>query len=93
MFGTMMILIGFFVLGWLGFSIALNCKNRFAQLLAAGLTFALCWQALLNVGVAIGVLPVTGLTLPFISYGGSSLLASLAMGGILVNLARTGGRA
>jgi cell division protein FtsW len=93
MFGTMMILIGFFVLGWLGFSVALNCKNRFAQLLAAGLTFALCWQALLNVGVAVGVLPVTGLTLPFISYGGSSLLASLAMGGILINLARTGGRA
>lgn len=86
--GTLTIVVGFILLGYLGFRIAVQAADRFSALVAAGITFTLCLQALLNVGVAVGLLPVTGLTLPFISYGGSSLLASLAMAGILVSIGR-----
>ena len=87
--GTFFIVAGFILLGYLGIRIAMQAADRFSSLLAAGITFTLCTQALLNVGVAVGVLPVTGLTLPFISYGGSSLLASLAMAGMLVSVGKT----
>lgn len=90
LWGTTLMLTGFLLLGYLGMKVALQASDRFGALFAAGITFTLCLQALLNVGVALGLLPVTGLTLPFISYGGSSLLASLAMAGMLVNVANAG---
>ncbi|MCI2429705.1 FtsW/RodA/SpoVE family cell cycle protein, partial [Candidatus Acetothermia bacterium] len=71
-----------------GYSIAMRTSDRFGALLASGITFALLTQAAINIGVATGLLPVTGLTLPFISYGGSSLIVSLAMTGILFNIAQ-----
>ncbi|HIC96584.1 TPA: putative lipid II flippase FtsW [Candidatus Bipolaricaulota bacterium] len=73
-----------------GISIVKQAPDRFGSLLGAGLLFSLGFQAAVNLGVVAGLLPVTGLTLPFISYGGSSLITSLAMVGILLNISRQG---
>ncbi|MFQ5793943.1 MAG: putative lipid II flippase FtsW [Candidatus Bipolaricaulia bacterium] len=88
--GVVVVLFG--LLGYRGMRIALRAPDRFGGLLAFGLTFALVFQAALHIGVTIGILPVTGLTLPFISYGGSSLIVSLAMIGVLLNISRATGR-
>lgn len=86
-----LLLVGLFVsLTWFGYTIASRAPDRFGMLLASGMTFTLAVQACINLGVATGILPVTGLTLPFISYGGSSLTVSLAMAGILLNISRKG---
>jgi len=74
--------------GWRAFSIAAHAPDRFGNLLALGIGFTICFQAVLNLGVTLGVFPVTGLTLPFISNGGSSLLVTLAMVGVLLNISR-----
>ena len=73
---------------YFAFQVALSCRQRFGFLLAAGIG---CWfivQVAVNIGGVIRVMPVTGLTLPFISFGGSSLLASMAAAGLLTNVAR-----
>ncbi|HEX4821377.1 MAG TPA: FtsW/RodA/SpoVE family cell cycle protein, partial [Acidimicrobiales bacterium] len=57
---------------------------------AIGITTWLCVQAFVNIGAVIGILPITGVPLPFISFGGSSLLATMAASGILLNVARNG---
>ncbi len=75
--------------GWLGFRIAQQARTPFQHLLAIGVTFTMVTTAYLHLGVAIGLLPTTGLTLPFISYGRSNLLLSLLMTGILVNIGST----
>ncbi len=72
--------------GWLGFRIAAQARTPFQKLMAVGLTFTMVSTAYLHLGVTIGLLPTTGLTLPFISYGRSNLLLSLLMTGILVNI-------
>jgi len=77
-------------LTWAGYTIARRAPDRFGMLLASGITFTIASQAAINIGVACGILPVTGLTLPFISYGGSSLIVSLAMAGTLLNIAQRG---
>ncbi|MBQ9834102.1 MAG: putative lipid II flippase FtsW [Bacilli bacterium] len=69
-------------------NIALKCDNLFGKYLAFGLSFGLIIQALLNLMVVISVIPVTGVTLPFLSYGGSSLLVSMASIGIILNISR-----
>ena len=85
----------FFVVGlfsfilYRGVEIALNTKDSFAKYLAFGLIFQITFQTLMNLMVVIGLIPVTGVTLPFISYGGSSLLISLISMGILLNISRT----
>jgi cell division protein FtsW len=76
----------FALYGWLGFRIAKKARSPFASLLAVGLTFATVFTAFIHIGVVVGLLPNTGLTLPFISYGRSNLLLTLAMTGILVNV-------
>jgi len=87
---------GLFVIGlfayftWVGYTIAARAPDRLGGLLASGITFTIAAQAAINLGVATGILPVTGLTLPFISYGGSSLIVSFAMTGILLNISRRG---
>ncbi len=86
-----LLIIGLFAsLTWVGYSIARRAPDRFGMLLASGITFTIASQAAINLGVATGILPVTGLTLPFISYGGSSLIVSFAMTGILLNISRKG---
>jgi cell division protein FtsW len=76
----------FALYGWLGFRIARVARTTFQQLLAIGLTVTTLITAYLHIGVVIGLLPTTGLTLPFISYGRSNLILSLVMTGILVNI-------
>ena len=68
--------------------IALKCEDLFGKYLAFGIIFMLGFQAVLNLSVVIGLIPVTGVTLPFLSYGGSSLLITLASMGIILNISR-----
>ena len=68
--------------------IAINSKDLFSKYLAFGLSFMLIFQTLLNLCVVVGLIPVTGVTLPFISYGGSSLLITSSMIGILLNIGK-----
>jgi cell division protein FtsW len=86
--GALSVLAMFALLAWRGYRIALLSKDRFSSFLAFGLTSALCLQALLNMAVATGLVPTTGVTLPFFSAGGSSLFTTLIMCGLLVNLSR-----
>lgn len=86
--GSSIIIVGFLVLAACGFQVALRARDRFGALLAAGITTWFVMQACINIGGVIGVMPVTGLTLPLISYGGSSLLITLAAAGLLLNVAR-----
>jgi len=75
---------------WRGLSIARNAPDVFGRLLAVGLTSWTALQALLSIAVATNSAPVTGTVLPFISYGGSSLVTALAAVGILLNISRGG---
>ena len=87
-----LLLVGLFVvLGFLGVRAGLQCADPFGRLLAIGITTWLCVQAFVNIGAVIGVLPITGVPLPFISFGGSSLMATMAASGILLNVARNTG--
>ena len=87
-----LVLIGLFsVLAWQAFAVAARAPDRLGRLLAYGVGFTISMQAFLNLGVALGILPVTGLTLPFISEGGSSLIVTLGMIGVLLNVARQEG--
>jgi cell division protein FtsW len=84
-----LLLIGLFVVFiHRGFMIANRCTDSFGKLLAIGITFAIGFQAFVNIGVAVGVLPVTGVTLPLISYGGTSVIVTMVMLGILLNISR-----
>ena len=74
---------------WLGFRIARDARSQFLQLVAVGLTLATVTTAFVHLSVITGLFPNTGLTLPFVSYGRSNLLISLAMTGILVNIGST----
>jgi cell division protein FtsW len=76
----------FVLYGVLGFRIAKQARTTFQQLVAIGLTFMTVSTAFLHIGVVIGLLPTTGLTLPFISYGRTNLVMSIVMTGILVNI-------
>jgi cell division protein FtsW len=83
------VVIGLFVaFAYAGFRTALRAPDTFGGLMAAGITAWICFQALINVGVVVTVVPVTGITLPFVSAGGSSLTVSLAAVGILLSISR-----
>ncbi len=86
--GLMLVLAALFFILWRGFKIASAQTDKFGFLLAAGMTWSLFLNIALNVGVATAILPVTGVPLPFISYGGSSLLMSSAAIAVLLNLSR-----
>jgi cell division protein FtsW len=76
------------VILWRGLRAASGCGDKFGRLLAVGLTVMLVGQALVNVSVVLGLLPTKGIPLPFVSYGGSSLLMSLIAVGILLNISQ-----
>lgn len=78
----------FIVIIYRGFRISKNCDNRFGKYLAFGITFGLAFQTLLNLMVVVGLIPVTGVTLPFLSYGGSSLLITMIQMSILLNVSK-----
>ena len=89
--GTLGLLAGFLLFGHLGMKVARQAPDFYGFLLASGLTFMVMVYALINAGVSIGLLPTTGLPLPFISYGGSSLLLTMVASGLLINVGRTNG--
>ncbi len=84
--GVMFIMFLFMVMMWRGLIVALQSKDRFGALLALGLTAAIGFQVFVNTGVTLGLLPTKGITLPFLSYGGTSLLFNLAAIGVLMNI-------
>lgn len=75
-----------------GMRVAIACRDRFGALLAAGITCSISMQAFINMGVVVGILPTTGLPLPFFSSGGTSVSITMAAVGILLNISRTAGR-
>lgn len=86
--GASLVLALFVLFAWRGFKIAINAPDTFGSLLAAGITIMIVFQAAINIGVVSGALPVTGITLPFISHGGSSLLFTMIGVGLLLNVSR-----
>jgi cell division protein FtsW len=86
--GTLLLIFLFCLLVYRGLRTALRAPDTFGMLLATGITSLLALQALLNAGVALAIAPATGVTLPFISYGGSSLLTVMAAIGILLSISR-----
>jgi cell division protein FtsW len=86
--GAALVVIAFVLLAWRGMRISRAAPDTFGALLAAGLTAYLCVQAFVNIGVVLTLLPITGITLPFVSAGGSSLIVSLVAAGILLAISR-----
>lgn len=86
--GTLAILALFGIIAWRGFRIAASAPDRFASLLATGITCWLVIQALVNVAVVTAFMPFTGVPLPFVSSGGSSLVMCLAAAGLVLNISR-----
>jgi cell division protein FtsW len=84
--GLCMLTLVYAAWAFLGFRIARNARTPFQKLMAVGLTFTMVVTAYLHIGVVIGLLPTTGLTLPFVSYGRSNLVLSMLLTGILVNI-------
>ncbi|MCK5676548.1 MAG: putative lipid II flippase FtsW [Verrucomicrobia bacterium] len=90
---TLLVLLMYVILFVCGLRIAFNARDDFGRFLAFGITLMITMQALINFAVVTGCVPTKGLALPFISYGGSSLLVSCIMVGILLNIAHAGARA
>ena len=88
--GALVILAGFAAFAWAGFTIALRARDRFAQLVAVGTTTLIAGQAAINVGAVTGILPLTGIPLPLVSYGSSSKLSTLLMVGVVLAVCREG---
>jgi len=86
--GGALILLAFLLIVWRGLKIGLGAPDRFGQLLAVGITAWISLQALINLAAMVALIPFTGIPLPFISYGGSSLVVALAGMGILVNISK-----
>lgn len=82
------VVLAYFFISYRGFSIASHSQNNFEMLVAMGITTWISFQAFINIAVNTALMPVTGITLPFISYGGTSLISSLAAIGILLNISK-----
>lgn len=88
--GVFIIIVLFAILIWRGMRIAINCRDKFGSLVAAGITTLIAVQSSINFLVVASFMPITGVTLPLISYGGSSLLFTMIMLGILLGISRYG---
>ena len=86
--GCLIVVALFVALMLRGMRIAMRCPDKFGTLLAAGITSSISVQAFLNMGVVVGILPTTGLPLPFFSAGGTSISITMAAIGILLNISR-----
>lgn len=86
--GGMLVIVLLISLVYKGMKISINARDSFGRLLAAGITAVFAFQSLINIAVVIGAFPVTGVTLPFISAGGTSLIVNLAAVGVLLNISR-----
>jgi cell division protein FtsW len=91
--GTASVIFAYVLFAWAGLKTALECRDPFGKRLAAGLTALICCQAGINLAAVLGMAPLTGIPLPFVSYGGSSLVVELVSVGILLNIAGNGSRA
>jgi cell division protein FtsW len=85
--GTAAVIAAFAAFAFAGLTIALTCRNPFGKLVAAGVTSLVCGQAAINLAAVMGIAPLTGIPLPFVSYGGSSLVMLLGAVGIVLNIA------
>ena len=90
LFGSLAVIVAFALFGYAGFNVALRCRDPFGKVLATGITALICGQAALNMSAVLGLLPLTGIPLPFVSYGGSSLVIGLTSVGVLLNIAVNG---
>jgi cell division protein FtsW len=90
--GVGSVILAYALFAYAGLKIALRCKDPFGKRLATGLTALVAGQAVVNIAAVMGVAPLTGIPLPFLSYGGSSLVVLLASVGILLNIAERGNR-
>jgi cell division protein FtsW len=90
--GTTLVLLGFVLFAIRGYRAAMRAPDRFGVTLAVGITTWIALQALINMGTVTDTLPITGVPLPFISYGGTSVAVTLAAVGVLLNIAGQGGR-
>ncbi|MHC4074230.1 MAG: FtsW/RodA/SpoVE family cell cycle protein [Planctomycetota bacterium] len=86
--GNAAVIVLFIAFVWLGILVVMRCRDRFGQLLAAGIVLAIAVQAAINIGVVTVVLPTKGMPLPFVSAGGTSMLLSAAAVGVLINIAK-----
>lgn len=84
--GSLVLLVIYLLLVLWGLHIAGRCNDRFGRLLAVGVTAMLCWHIVINIGMVIGLFPVVGVPLPFLSYGGTSLITSMTAVAILLNI-------
>jgi cell division protein FtsW len=91
--GAALLMAGYAAFAYAGLRLAITCKDPFGKRLAAGITALICGQATINLAAVLGLAPLTGIPLPFVSYGGSSLVIALLSVGILLNIARGHGRA
>jgi cell division protein FtsW len=85
--GSTAVVAAFVAFAWAGFRVALRCRDPFGKRLAVGITTLVCAQAAVNLAAVLGIAPLTGIPLPFVSYGGSSLVVLLAAVGVLLNIA------
>ena len=86
--GILIVSILFITIFYRCIKISMNCNDLFGKYLSFGITFQLAFQTILNLSVVVGLVPITGVTLPFLSYGGSSLLITMISMGIILNISR-----
>jgi rod shape determining protein RodA len=86
--GVLMVLTLFLLLVFKGFTLASSVKSKFLSIIVFGATIIFLMQVFINVGMTVGIMPVTGLPLPFLSYGGSSLLTNMVLIGLILNASR-----
>jgi cell division protein FtsW len=86
--GCFLVIVAFIILAYRGYKIASHAPDEFGRLMAVGITSWIIFQALINISAIVALIPLTGMPLPFISYGGTSLVFSLAAMGILLNIGK-----
>ena len=91
-FGASVLLLLYLLIVWRGLKIVTTARDLFGAIVAAGIVFAFLVQVFVNVGMTMGIAPITGIPLPFISVGGSSMISNLAAVGILLSIHARGGR-